>query len=266
MNSDPIIARFQRDLTLGLLLKTLLVVLVVGVFLLRPIIQPRIEPGFVLLGVAIVWVVLSMRSVKLTRLASILPSLIASGQFDLAEQRIVESLRTFSPFRTVKLTGLLHLAMLRHAQHRWSETAMLCRALLRQKPSGASDLSKSTRLMLAEAALAMGDLPTAGESISRLYQQRLSLDQALKLLSIQLDYEAAVGDWERMMHNIAAKVQLAEIMSTEMSARVQALLALAASRRKCDDWSMWLRRRVELLADIELLVSRRPMLRELWTT
>jgi hypothetical protein len=126
-------------------------------------------------------------------------------------------------------------------------------------------LSKSSRLMLADASLAMGDLAGAHEAISRLYEQRLSLEQAMNLLAVQLEYEAAVGAWDRMIANIAGKVRMAEIMRPGMSARVQALLALAASHQKCDDWSRWLRQRVELLEDIHKIVGERPVLQRLWT-
>ena len=43
------------------------------------------------------------------------PSLIASGQFDEAEQEIEKVIRSFWLFRSVKLLSLHHLAVLRHA-------------------------------------------------------------------------------------------------------------------------------------------------------
>jgi hypothetical protein len=49
-----------------------------------------------------------------------------------------------------------------------------------------------------------------------------------------------------------------------LSARTQALLALAAKKIGRDDWASWLTRRAELLADVQELCTRRPMLWELW--
>lgn len=40
------------------------------------------------------------------------------------------------------------------------------------------------------------------------------------------------------------------------------MLALAAKKTGRQDWSNWLRRRAELLTDMEALVAERPMLTE----
>ena len=83
---------------------------------------------------------------KGSRLAANSPSLIAAGQFDLAEYQIEQSLQNFSLFRTSKLLSLHHLAVLRHAQRRWADAAELCSALLRQR------LGSLTRAGAAEPA------------------------------------------------------------------------------------------------------------------
>jgi hypothetical protein len=53
-------------------------------------------------------------------------------------------------------------------------------------------------------------------------------------------------------------------MPSPLSARTQALLALASKKIGRDDWASWLTRRAELLADVQELCSRRPVLWELW--
>jgi hypothetical protein len=65
---------------------------------------------------------------------------------------------------------------------------------------------------------------------------------------------------DRVMH----KVQLAELMPSNTAARTQAFLALASKRVGRPDWSDWLRRRAELLADTSKLKTDRPLLAELW--
>jgi hypothetical protein len=57
---------------------------------------------------------------------------------------------------------------------------------------------------------------------------------------------------------------MAELLPTTQSARTQAFLALAAKKKNREDWSEWLRRRVELLTDVQKLSADRPMLSELW--
>ena len=141
---------------------------------------------------------------------------------------------------------------------------MLCRALLRQRLGSLSGLNKTSRLILADALLEMNDLPGAQEAIARLYDQRLTLGEAMNLLAIQLDYESRVGAWDSMMRDIGRKVQLAEVMNTASSARTQALLALAARKTGRKDWHEWLKRRVELLTDVQKLATQRPVLWEVW--
>jgi hypothetical protein len=80
-----------------------------------------------------------------------------------------------------------------------------------------------------------------------------------------VDYEARVGAWQQMMNGAMSKVQLAELMPTPSAARTQAYLALAGRKVGRQDWSNWLRRRVELLADPLKLVVERPLLAELWS-
>ncbi len=181
------ISRFRRDLTLGTVLNC---VLAVGA-LIGLIFPGGGYVGMVVLAlVAAVWLGLSYQSVKGSRLAAASPGLIASGQLDLAEHQIESALRSFSLFRAAKLMVMHHLAMLRHAQRRWEDCAQLCRALLQQRMGSARNLERPTRLMLAEALLEMGDLNGAYQQLVSLYQQRLSLHEAINLMALQLDYEA----------------------------------------------------------------------------
>jgi hypothetical protein len=218
-----------------------------------------------MLGIVfVVWLTLGYHSLRSQRLAAGSPSLIASGQFDLAENQIEQALRTFSLFRTSKLLSLHHLAVLRHAQRRWGEAAELSHALLRTRLGNLRGLSRQSRLILADSLLEMGDLRGAHQAIAALYTQRLTLAEALNLLNVQLDYLWRVNSWDAMLEGAATKVQLAELMNTANAARSQALMALAAKRLGREDWQAWLTRRVELLTDVPALVAHRPILAELW--
>jgi hypothetical protein len=167
-------------------------------------------------------------------------------------------------FRAVKLLTLHHLAALRHAQKRFADAALLCRALLSHKKVEPAGIGRSTRLILADSLLEMNDLPGVGECLVRLYDHRLSLGEAMSMLLVQLDYESRLGAWPQMMGGVMTKVSLSELMPTAKAARAQALLALAARRTGREDWASWLRRRVELLVEPAELYESRPLLRELW--
>jgi hypothetical protein len=155
ITAEAAISKTRRGLTLSAILRWMLISAIV----LAPLID---RTGFsamsVLMLVGAIWLVLSFRSVRGSRVAADSSSLIAAGEYDRAEENITEAMNSFSIFRTVKLMSLHHLALLRHAQNRWRESALLCQALLSQRPSAIRGLDRSSRLILAEALLELGDL------------------------------------------------------------------------------------------------------------
>jgi hypothetical protein len=260
LTAEAAIHRTRRDLTLGLALKALLPIAVVGCFLVGPE-SLRLA---MLFGVIGGWVALGFSSLRRAQLAAMSPGLIAAGRFEEAEQQIDDAIRSFSPFSAAKLRPLHHLALLRHAQRRWKETALLCRALLGHRAGAVRGLSNPARLILTDALLEMDDVRGAYDAITSLYRERLSLGEVLHLMLLQLDYSARIGAWKSMLENLMKKVELAELMPTDAAARAQALLALAAMKLGRDDWAQWLGARARLLVDAAQLMDQRPILRELW--
>ena len=264
ISTTTAIHRIRRDLTVSAVLKVALILIAtIGIVFSHAF---GIPGGDVLLlfAVGAAWMVLSYRSIQLSRATADSPHLIAAGHLELAEKQIEQSLSTFSIFRQAKLMTIHHLALLRHAQKRWGDAAMLCRALLGERLGSMGGLSRASRLILADALLEMGDLPGAYQCISELYRQRLALGEAMNLLGVQTEYEARVGAWSSLFTNVETKVRMAELMPADASARVQAMLALAAKHVGQREWESWLRRRVELLTDIQELCTARPVLWELW--
>jgi len=260
------ISRFRRDMTFGTLLRSLL--LAGAAFSLLLSLSPidgRVDGTMILVVIAAIWLALSYRSARGLRLAAQSPSVIASGQFDQAEAHVEMALRSFSLFRTVKLRTLHHLALLRHAERRWDDAAILSRTVLGNRLGASHPLTKPSRLILADALLELGDLGGAYAAMASLYNHRLTLAEAMELMLVQLDYSARIGAWQAMMSGVADKVQLAELMPAGNSARAQGLLALAAMKCGREDWKKWLADRVELLADVEELCRLRPMLWEVWS-
>jgi hypothetical protein len=265
ISAEHAITRTRRDLVLASAVKWTLLATAVLAVLLQPILGPGSNAATtVLFVVGAVWIVLTYRSMRSSRLAADSSSLIASGQFEAAEQQIAQGVRCFSISRMVKLMSLHQLAMLRHAQNRWQESAALCRAVLRNKAAEQSEMGRSSRLMLAEALLELGELHGTYQNLIKLYEQRLTLREALNLLGVQLDYMARIGAWQAMLIALPQRVELAELLPTMQAARAQALLALAAKRSGRGDWADWLRRRVELLVDVQALCVKRPMFWDLW--
>ena len=260
LTAEAAIYRTRRDLTLGLALKVLVPLALLGSLMIGP---EGLRLGLVLAVIGM-WMALGFFSVRRAQLAAMSPSLIAAGRFEEAEQQIDQAIRSFSPFSAAKLRPLHHLALLRHAQRRWQETAMICRALLGQRLGTVRGLSNPARLILTDALLEMNDLRGAYEAIARLYREPLSLAEVLHLMLLQLDYSSRIGAWQSMLESLATKAQMSELLPTDGAARAQAFLAPAARRTGREDWAQWLGMRAQLLIDPTRLVAERPLLGELW--
>jgi hypothetical protein len=260
------ISRFRRDVTVSTLLKVALGFAAAVVTMLHFLPTRPVDPSFLLLVLGAVWLTLWYRTMKGSRLAAESSSLIASGRLEQAEAQIEQSLRAFSMSRSIKSMSLLNLALVRLAQKRWPDAALLCREVLSGARRTPEHVSKSGRLMLADSLLEMGDLRGAHEALAGLYNHKLTLAEALNLLRVQTDYLARIGAWGNLFQGIETKVQLAETMPPAQGAKVQAMLALAARRTGQREWEDYLRRRVELLADVNELTRERPLLWELWSS
>jgi hypothetical protein len=264
ISAENAIRALRRDLTISSFLKFSLLGIGLVCLLMGPIFGSGTSLTIIILVVGGVWLLLSYRSAKGSSLAADSPLLIASGQFDEAEEHIEQVLRSFSLFRAVKLLSLHHLAVLRHAQRRWRESALLSQALLHQRLGSLESLGRSNQLMLADSLLELGDLAGAHQALAGLYRERLTLGEAMNLLVVQLDYECRISAWGAMTKNMVAKVQLAELMSAPSAAKTQAFLALAAMKQGRDDWAKWLAARAALLVDANALVVERPVLAEVF--
>ncbi len=259
ISADSAISRFHRDRTLAVTLKAVLIGGTVVCLLMLPIDRAVILGGFL-----VVWLFLSFKSAKGSRLIAEFPALISLGRFDEAERSLDQAMRSFSIFRTVKLLTLHHLAVLRHRQRRWDESVKLNRALLGERLGGLQSIGRPTQLMLADALLQIGDTVGAFDAISRLYHHRLSLAEALQLMVLQLDYEIRVGNWAGVLRSADHKLEMCDLLPPLESARAQSLMALAALRVGRQDWLAFLRGRVELLMDPQELIAREPMLRDVF--
>jgi hypothetical protein len=258
------INRFRRDGALSMVVKAGFVGGAVIILTLHFFPQAKLDPTLLLMMLGGLWIALWYRTMKGSRMAAESSSLIASGRLEQAEAQIEQSLRSFSMSRSIKSMSLMNLAVVRLAQKRWPDTAVICREVLSLGRGTPEQVSKSSRLMLADSLLEMGDLRGTHEAISGLYQHRLTLGEALNLLRVQTDYLARIEAWDALFQGVQTTVSLAEIMPSDTGSRVQALLALAARKLGREDWSNYLRRRVELLVDVRELATQRPMLWKLW--
>ncbi|MCS7035021.1 MAG: hypothetical protein NZ561_13665 [Phycisphaerae bacterium] len=264
LTTQTAILATRRGLTLGLVVQSLLWLGALTAAIAGPLIGSQSQVALALVVIAGIWMFLSLQSVRTARSQAEVPRLVAAGQYEAAEALIESILRSFSLFRPGKLMALHQLALLRHAQDRHQDAALLCRELLSQRLASGGVMGRSARLILAESSLRLGDLSTTAAMVAWLSVQPLPAGERLRLVLLQLDYQSRVGDWPGMFQGYMSKVQLAEVMPPAAAAAAQALLALAAKKMGREDVAGWLARRAALLADAGELVQRRPMLKELW--
>lgn len=220
--------------------------------------------GFVVVaGMFVVWTVVSSLNARTRRLAFDAGQHIAAGEFDLAEDRLTQSLTSFTLAGSTKQFGLQQLAMLRHAQSRWADAAALARAFLSSRTSAAAN-DVPSRLVLAESLLEMGDLDGVARALQDLGHQRLNLRQTLVLTQLRLDLLARRGEFGQMFQQPHVTVGQIELMPAAVGMRCHALLALAAKRLGKTKWWTWLANRAGLLGDVESLYESRPFLREVF--
>jgi hypothetical protein len=125
ISAEYAINRFRRDVTLGAIVRFALAT-AAAVCLLGTAITPKFSNATVFLFViGAVWLVLTMQGARGSTDSREFPALLAAKRYDLAEQRVERTLTSFSMFKSVKLMGLHHLAMLRHAQNRYQDSALL---------------------------------------------------------------------------------------------------------------------------------------------
>jgi len=264
LSTDDAILRVKRDLIFSAVVRKGFLALMLVIAMLGPMLHSGWISGFVLMTLLICWMALQAKSLRKSQQAAFSPMLIAAGDFQQAEEHIEQSLRGFSITQNVKVMCLHYLGMLRHAQKRFDESAMLCRAVLERQTRRINPIERPATLMLADSLLELNDLHGAHDAIARLYKHQLSLNEAMQLMVIELDYQSRIASWKTMLAGAPAKIELAEAMPTASAARAQAFLSLAAQNMGLTELSQWLRRRVELLMDRKILIEQRPLLASLW--
>src|SRR5437870_3236456 len=97
ISAQTAISKARRDLTVASVLKFVLAIGAAVALLMGA------SSAMIFAAVLGLWLVFSFRSAQGTRIALDSTGLIASGQYEEAERRIEQSLRTFTLFRNAKL-------------------------------------------------------------------------------------------------------------------------------------------------------------------
>lgn len=255
------LAQVRRTGVMAMIVRIALLVAMTCGFVLVSMGQTAIGGALMAAVIAILFT-LATRSMRAQQTLGRASTLIGTGDLDGAEEVLAEVVRGFSLHRGPRLGALQNLAALRHAQRRFPEAAAIASELLRSRRPD-DQTNRTLRLMLAECSLEMNDLATAHRALTQI-GPLLPVREMLKMLELQVDYCVRVSAWQAALDQLPMKIELAELLPADAAARVQALLAVAAKKLGRDDWSEWLKRRVELLTDAKRLVESREVLREVW--
>jgi hypothetical protein len=255
------IARYNRGLLLSRVTRFALLTAVVCGTLLQMLGRP--DAGALLVIAAVmIWTMLTVRTAKVQQDLAGVRVLLDAGRAAEAEHAIDALLERFCLQSRPRVMALHLLATLRFTQGRFRESAQMLARLLERARGDASTL-RAMRLMLTEAALEYGDVQTAYAALTQAMAGELGVRERLKVMELQVEYCTRIAAWPQVVDGLATKIELAELLPAEPAARVQALMALALSKLDRHDWTDWLLARVRLLIDVQPLIERRPVLREL---
>jgi hypothetical protein len=201
-----------------------------------------------LMGVGLTWVYLTFRSARASQNASFAPQLIAAGKLPDAEALIHAGLGAFALFPQFKLRNLHNLAILRHAQGRFLDAAMICRDILGYSSKNLGNIPNLSRLLMADSFLRNDLLGEAHQPLFELYSQRLSLMETLNLLSIQNLYLSKIRNWDLMLQGLKPKLDLIDLMPPRFCMQNHQLLLEAAQCAGKADLAEYLKLRLSAIS------------------
>lgn len=209
--------------------------------------------GVLIFLIAIAWFAVNFISAQTWQRVTMLGRMMDEDQ-NAFEGNLLGALRRKPLHRTVRLMLYHRLAVLRHRQQRFIETACVCRAVLAQtRMGGAVQVRPHLLLMMVESLLAMGDLWGAHAGLVELSRMKLSLVESLQCMGLRTRYMVAAGLDDAAMADLSRTVDMAELMPAAQCGVTHALLSIAAARAGHNDIADWLRRRAELICEPEQL-------------
>lgn len=198
------------------------------------------------------WIGISTISANVWRALPSVTAMIGRNP-NIAEDGLARLMKRRPLMRWVRLLLYHRLAAIRHRQHRFHESAAICRAVLGEPLGPARKQRGSLLLMLAEASLQCRDMHGAYAALCDLHREKLGLAERLQRLAIQTRYEVLNGHDRSALGGLRDKLLLAELMPAEHCGAMHAMLTASARRAGRAELADWLWRRSELLCGPEQL-------------
>ncbi|QQE13075.1 hypothetical protein JD969_06335 [Planctomycetota bacterium] len=207
---------------------TTLAAIFVWFIVLNPVLGAG-SSGLVMILLIMGWLGLNSINAKTGReLAQV--SMVLDQDPKRAEGWIALALARKPLLRWVRLMIYHRLAIVRHREQDFAESAAICRGVLEYSLGPAEASRAHLLLILTEASLEIRDMGTAYSSLSQLYGMKVSLVEALQRLSLQIRYEVMTGNYGAAVANIESKLELVELLPAMQCGIVHRLLAIGAER------------------------------------
>jgi ABC-type uncharacterized transport system permease subunit len=246
INAHQAVACAQRSMRRGSIVRIMILGLAGMGILLETVGNQQTPGGLMLLCAVGVWLMLSARTVKMQQSILRVGMLLEARQFTQAEQTLAGALCAFSLYKPPVIHALQNLTAMRYAQSQFNDVRILANALLQL--SATPQALRPTRLMLADAALRLDDVPTAFYQLSLVQSAgAMPLREQLKNTELQVEYCIRLNAWAQAMEYLPWKIEVSDLLPAPASARLQAMLATAAHNIGRSDWRTWFERRVQLL-------------------
>lgn len=213
---------------------------------------------------ALLWILLTVFSVRQVRAANQASVYISSGRLDLAEEQLKSAMHQFSLYRAGKLLACHNLAVVAHGQKNYQAAAELCDGVISLCGGISRSAGRLCRILLADCRLFLGDSVSALQAIEplSLHDPALSLSERLMLLPIELRCQIVEGQFEQAGESLSWKVRLAELLDAPKASLVHALLARACHQAGQMEAAAFLQRRAELYHDLRELAEDYEILQD----
>ncbi len=213
----------------------------------------------------IAWVSLTALSLRQIRAANQAVVYMASGRLDLAQSQFISAANQFTLYKQGKLMACHNLAVVIHGQGHFEAAANLCDGVVSWRRKPLKPLGWTSRLLLADCRLSLGDTPAARAALEPLSMKEpsINLEEQLLLLAIDTRCKVTSGSHAAAIDDLPWKIRRAELLESPRAALVHLLLSEACRRTGDLAKADFLQRRAELYYDTTELFEDYPGLRNL---
>ncbi len=248
---DP--QRLERQLAIDSGLRTVFLGVLIVAMLLIFVVPEGVMSGWGSLLIIGVWLGVTLINAQVAQSVERITRSIEMGLVADAERMIASGLGRYPLHPSLRLTLYHRLAVLRHRQGRFAETAMITHALLTHRLGKIELLRSHLLLMLLESQLVGGQMMGAYMTMMELHRRRLSLTETMHLLPLQTRYELMCGHDQAVLAQCDRKIAVAELMPAPQAGLVHQWIGIAAQRQGREKLADFCQRRAALLCDPDQL-------------